>query len=80
MKIKKLHRIEKQWFWHYDDDEERNYSYFTNGNGQGIFRQKNGWVANVEQLVGSCQFSLSGYSASGARKKLNRHDWNEYRH
>lgn len=86
MKIKKLHKDGKRWFWHYDDDDERNYSYFTNDAGQGIFRQKNIRETNdanecdVEQLVGTAQFSLSGYSLSGARSKLNRHDWNEYLH
>ena len=78
-----LHRNGKCWFWHYDDDDERNYSYFTNDAGQGIFRQKIVCNANdclVEQLVGTAQFSLSGYSMSGARKKLNAHDWNEYLH
>lgn len=44
--------------------------YFTNTAGEGIFTyEENG---NLKQIIGTCQFSLTGYSVSGARKKIKR--------
>ena len=44
--------------------------YFTNTSGKGIFYyEENG---NLKQITGTCQFSLTGYSLSGARKKIKR--------
>lgn len=44
--------------------------YCTNKYGEGIWQllKSGAWL----QVVGTCDFVLSGYSLSGARKKVNR--------
>jgi hypothetical protein len=75
--VKNLKKNENYWSWSFE--EEPNYRYFTNDDGAGIFSQKIKRETNyanecdVKQLEGTSQFSLRGYSLSGARKKLNRY-------
>jgi hypothetical protein len=56
------------WTWRKDDEDG---CYYTNENGEGIFFQ-DGRNGSSRQIIGNCQFSLSGYTLSGARKKINR--------
>jgi hypothetical protein len=64
--IKNLRRDGNKWFWEFADE-----TYCTDARGEGIWmwRPDGTW----QQLVGTCQFSLYGYSVSGARKKINRY-------
>ena len=64
--IKNLHRYEDEWLWDFDGE-----TYCTNALGEGIWKWKPD--GTWQQLVGTCQFSLYGYSGSGARKKINRY-------
>jgi hypothetical protein len=80
MPIKKLQHSESgYWSWEYEN--EPHVLYFTNDKGQGVFRQKYVRTTNQanecdkKQIVGTSQFSLSGYSMSGARAKINKGDF-----
>jgi hypothetical protein len=67
--IKKLSKnSEGQFRW---ERPETGGWYYTNKDGEGIFYH-NDATGTYNQETGTCQFSLSGYSLSGARKKLNR--------
>jgi hypothetical protein len=76
-KVRNLKFDGEAWYWSFEDEPK--VSYFTNNNGEGIFRQKTVRETNfanecdIKQKTGICQFSLKGYSISGARKKLNRY-------
>ena len=48
------------WSWNMGKD-----CFYTDNDGCGL------WINN-KQIKGTCQFSLFGYSKSGARKKINR--------
>ena len=77
--IKNLYLEENQWFWTYVDDEGSETQYRTNSYGEGMWEyvktgtwmvQKKQHLWEWKQITGTCQFSLRGYSLSGARKKL----------
>lgn len=74
-KVIGLKKVDNQWFWGFKGDKN---AYYTNSSGEGIFKQKSiretNWAneCDEKQITGTCQFSLSGYTLSGARKKLNR--------
>ena len=70
--IKNLHSAGSQWFW---KNSTNSYgTYYTNGNGDGIFYQSDR-TGETKQIIGTCQFSACK-TASGMRRKLNKlFDW-----
>lgn len=75
--VKKLRVDMKCWKWEFDS--EPNVVYFTDHSGNGIFAQKTVRETNkasecdVNQITGTSQFNLSGYTKDGARRKLNKY-------
>lgn len=58
-----------QWSW--EIKGRTRYSYHTNNCGEGIF-EYDSKTCETRQLTGTCQFTIAGYTASGARAKINR--------
>ena len=80
--IRNLKNNDGQWYWDYVNEYDERRECRTDSAGDGIWEYaktggrwmpENKPVYEWKQIVGSCQFSLSGYSISGARKKLNRY-------
>jgi hypothetical protein len=71
-----LKKVDNQWSWRVRGSK---FLYYTNLSGYGLFTQKTVRETNYanecdeKQIEGTCQFSLSGYSMSGARKKINNY-------
>lgn len=65
--VKKLYKDGDCWTWEISNQPGR--IFYTNNNGEGIWED---WGKGEQQIVGICEFSLKGYSLSGARKKINR--------
>ena len=81
VKIKNLQCVDGCWSWTEVDEFGDAVDYRTNSDGQGIWAYVDSGtrmlpdyepVMEWRQQVGTCQFSLRGYSASGARKKIVR--------
>ena len=73
-RILNLKKDERQWYWTVEDtdywsEETTRTDYFTDKEGDGIFEIYKG---ARHQITGTCQFTLDGYSMSGARKKIKR--------
>lgn len=64
--------LKEDWIYGEDGWEEALVptNYFTNTAGEGIFTCKEN--GSIKQITGTCQFCLTGYSVSGARKKIKR--------
>lgn len=66
--IMNLHNTGNQWFW--KNSTNSCGTYYTNGNGDGIFYQSDR-TGETKQIIGTCQFSACK-TASGMRRKLNK--------
>ena len=84
MKIKNLQHNSGEWAWTETTDDSST-EYKTNLLGHGLWVLAPGNTCAIDpdtgkyrsiyewkQILGTCQFSLNGYSMSGARKKIAR--------
>lgn len=62
---------DKCWSWVIEGEENRYFT--TNSEGEGIFEVSFSPLGgDRRQLIGTCQFSLSGLSDNWAKKKIRR--------
>lgn len=57
------------WYWTVVDEDGYRINYRTNQYAEGVFRYT---AYDCEQIKGTCDFSLAGYTVKEATKKLKK--------